>query len=245
MGGQLTGILEFWKFTQSTSDWRTRLERTGNYSPDDLRNADYVAGLSEDELKAEYSKSVSAKSRAQPAYWNDPDRNNPSQPVVGLTWFEARAYCAWLSAVTGRAYRLPTEAEWEAAARGLSSPLQGEGAGMRVYPWGDEWDPERANTLEGRVLKPSPVGVYAAAGGIGPFKAEDQAGNVWEWTGTLYRAYPYEIDEREDPEAEGERVVRGGSWLDFRWSARCANRGRFVPDNFYDNIGFRLVSPGS
>jgi formylglycine-generating enzyme required for sulfatase activity len=212
------------------------LERPGIYSPDQLRTLEYVAGLAEDELKAWLSESLGRKSRERPQWWSDPAYNNPSQPVVGVTWFEAVAYCAWLSAVTGRVYRPPSEAEWEAAARGPRG---------HVYAWGNAWDAARANTVEGRVLKPSPVGAYAAAGGGGPFGAEDQAGNVWEWTSSLYRPYPYRPDGREAAESEGERALRGGSWGLNRDNARCAYRSRFVPGDFTDNVGFRVVSPGS
>jgi formylglycine-generating enzyme required for sulfatase activity len=235
-GGPLAAWLEVWRFLQANADWKDQLERTGSYSPDDLKSYEYVAGLSEEELKAELAKSLAGKSRQRPQWWEDAERNNPSQPVVGVTWFEARAYCAWLSAATERLYRLPGEAEWEAAARG---------PGVRAYPWGNAWDPARANTIEGRVLKPSPVGAYAAAGGVGPFGAEDQAGNVWEWTGSLYRPYPYQPDDCEASEAEGERAVRGGSWDNNRGSARCAYRYRDGPVNFVGTLGFRVVSPGS
>lgn len=155
--------------------------------------------------------------------------------MVGVTWFEAQAYCAWLTAVTSRTFRLPTEAEWEAAARGV------EGS---TYPWGDSWDSSKANTIESRVLQPSPVGVYVAAGGKGAFEAEDQSGNVWEWTSSLYRDYPYDSALSEQPEEGGHRVLRGGSWLDGGRFARCAYRDRYVPGLFYYDVGFRLVSPG-
>lgn len=234
-GGPLTYWMKLWNLVRFTPDWKEQLERTGSYSPAELKAYEFIAGLDEEGLKAWLAQSFAGKSRQRPEYWLDSERNNPSQPVVGVTWFEARAYCAWLSAVTGQAYRLPTEVEWEAAARGGRA---------RAYPWGDEWDAGRANTIEGRVLKPSPVGAYAPAGGGGPCGAEDQAGNVWEWTGSLYRPYPYQGD-REEAEAEGERAVRGGSWDSDRGFARCAYRNRFVPDYFDDNVGFRLVSPGS
>src|SRR5690606_36557863 len=134
-----------------------QLEASGNYSPSQIENYEYVANLSEDELKEQLSKQLSQKSRSQPAYWKDRERNNPSQPVVGVTWFEARAYCAWLSEVTGKLYRLPTEVEWEAAARGLSGKSLTDDPTSRKYPWAGDWDKEKANSIEGRVLKPSPV----------------------------------------------------------------------------------------
>lgn len=234
-GGQMTTVLRVWQYLQSNTTWREDLERTGSYSPEQLDAYEQIAAMTEAQLRQLLSSGLSAKSREHPAFWDDRTRNNPSQPVVGLTWFEARAYCAWLSSVSGRAFRLPSEAEWEAGARGPEA---------RGYPWGPDWDGPRANTIEGRVQRPSPVGAYAAAGGRGPFEAEDQSGNVWEWTSSLYQfAYPYRADEREDLEAEGDRVVRGGSWFNGRQFARCASRDRYVPDDFNDSLGFRVVSP--
>ena len=243
-GGPMTWWIERWQWLKSTPDWRKRLENTGNFSPSDLETWDWIAGLSEEELRSEVVQSISGKSRQQPAFWQDERYNNPSQPVVGVTWFEACSYCAWLAEVTGRVYRLPGEAEWEAAARGLPlSPGRKKSLSARHYPWGDDWDPAKANTLEGRALRPSPVGVYAAAGGVGPFGAEDQSGNVWEWTASLYRPYPYQ-PENDDPHAEGERVLRGGGWNYARRNARCASRLQLVPGDFTDSVGFRAISPG-
>ncbi len=250
MGGQASGLRMVWDFIRSTKDWREQMTSWGSISPSEIEAYAVFETLADEAaFKAWVTKSVAGKSRERPQWWNDSDRNNPSQPVVGVTWFEANAYCAWLSAVTGHAYRLPTEAEWEAAVRGrLPSPSQGEGLGMgvgaRIYPWGNDWDSARANTIEGRVLKPSPVGAYTAAGNVGPFGGEDQAGNVWNWTSSLYRDYRYKPEDgREDPQAEGERVVRGGSWDDDRRNARCAFRSGYVPGDFNFVVGFRVLSP--
>lgn len=233
-GGQAKTFMVVWRYMQDHADWRARTQN-GNYSPQQIKALATIAALTEDELKARIASSVSSKSREQPANWDDNGVDNPSQPVVGITWFEAHAYCAWLMAITGRAYRLPSEAEWEAAVRGPEA---------RPYPWEGAWDANRANTVEGRVQRPTPVGAYVAAGGGGPFAAEDQTGNVWEWTSSLYGfAYPYRPDEREDPEAAGERSVRGGSWEFYRLFARCAYRNRNVPDYFNGDLGFRVVSP--
>jgi formylglycine-generating enzyme required for sulfatase activity len=176
---------------------------------------------------------------------NDERFNNPSQPVVLVTWFEAMAYCRWLTErwseaggniskllLSGATVRLPTEAEWEWVAR-----FSAENA----YPWGPNWDSSRANTYEGRVLRPSPVGVYPrGANGLG---VEDLAGNVWEWTSSLWQDYPTRPgDNRNDPDAAGPRVLRGGSWnFDFRGLVRGASRGSYHPDGWDLIQGFRLV----
>ncbi len=258
-GGQLNYYLNLWRFTQTNADWKAQLEGIGNFSPDQIQTVEAIAKMSEEDLRRALSKGLSAKSRERPEYWHDADRNNTSQPVVGLTWFEANAYCEWLSAIAGRAHRLPSEVEWEAAARGPSAslrvhssttaekntPRSAQGA-VRVYPWGNDWDVTKANTIEGRVLKPSPVGAYAAAGGVGSFGIEDQTGNVWDWTSSLYQPYPYDSkDGREEANAEGERVVRGGSWDNDGRYARCASRYRLAPAFFTDYIGFRVLSPVS
>jgi len=243
-GGQLKGWLDAWKTMQSWPDVRKTLEQIGNFSPEQVDMYVYIAGLTEEELKQQLDKQLSQKSRSQPVYWNDPQYNNPSQPVVGITWFEANAYCAWLSAVTGQPYRLPSEPEWEAAASAKINNPQSE-ISNRFYPWGTDFNPAKANTIEGRVLKPSPVGAYVAGGALGPFGAEDQAGNVYNWASGLFQPYPYLPETHENPESEEYRVIRGGSWRDDRRYDRCASRSRYVPGGFLFNVGFRLVSPGN
>jgi formylglycine-generating enzyme required for sulfatase activity len=244
-GGQSKTFLDNWRLLKDNPGWQERVKDV--WSPDQIKAWEEIAEMSEEQVKEMLAIEFSQKSRSQPAFWHDRERNNPSQPVVGITWFESRAYCAWLSEVTDKPYRLPTEVEWEAAARASTPLLKGEGWGgeVRVYPWGDDWDKEKANSIEGRVMKTSPVGAYSAAGALGPFGAEDQAGNVYDWTSSLYLPYPYKPEDSEAIEADGERTVRGGSWSDDRRLVRCAYRLRLVPDNFDYDIGFRLVSPGS
>jgi len=237
-GGQFKSWLDQWKMLQDmkeNGEIRKQLEDMGNFTPKQVDTYEYLAGLTEDELKDVLGKQLSIKSRSQPEYWQDRERNNPSQPVVGITWFEAKAYCVWLSVVTGKIYRLPTEVEWEAAARGADN--------ARKYPWGEDWDKEKANTIEGRVMKPSPVGSYTAAGAVGTFGAEDQAGNVYDWTSSLFLPYPYDAEKSERAEVNGERTVRGGTWSYGRRGARCVTRSGDVPADFSDRLGFRLVSP--
>jgi len=199
--------------------------------------------------------------RDRPMFWHDPRFNRPNQPVVGITWYEAVAYCNWL---TERLHceeiisqdlvvRLPTEAEWEKAARGglfldgdeerrKPNPLA-----RRTWTWGDEWDENKANTWEEQLKVTTPVGLYPA--GRSPYGVLDMIGNVWEWTNTRwgtdwlkpdYNA-PYRFDEREDPEGTFLRVMRGGSWDDGQNGARCAFRSRFGPDFWYGDVGFRVV----
>jgi len=150
--------------------------------------------------------------------------------VVGISWFEARAYCAWLSAQTGQAFRLPTEAEWEAAARGRTG---------RRYAYGDEFDASLCNAFETHVRRTTPVGVFP--GGATPEGLIDLTGNALDWTSSLFQPYPYAADGREDPAGDARRVVRGGAWNLNRSNARAAYRDDLAPDFRNDAIGFRLA----
>jgi len=156
----------------------------------------------------------------QPEYWDDTRFNNPSQPVVGVTWVEARAYCNWLTANAGgeRIYRLPTEAEFEAAARGKKG---------RLFPYGNKFDASRCNTFESHIRRTTPVGIFDNATPEGAF---DLSGNAYTWTLSIYDQdkfpYPYQSgDAREDILATGvRRVVRGGAWSVVHLAARAVFR---------------------
>ncbi len=164
-----------------------------------------------------------------------------NQPVVTVLWREALAFCAWLGEATSRAFRLPTEAEWEKAARGTDG---------RIYPWGDEPPDETLCNFDGNVGNTTPVGRYSPRGDS-PYGCADMAGNVWEWCSTKYRPYPFRLDDgREDPQADGglegpraydRRVVRGGSFIYDRRDVRCAVRYRSNPNHRDWHVGFRVV----
>jgi formylglycine-generating enzyme required for sulfatase activity len=151
---------------------------------------------------------------------------------VGVCWFEVRAYCAWLIAQTGETFRLPTEAEWEAAARGVQ---------CRRYAFGDDFYAARCNTFETHIRHTTPIGVFPS--GRTPEGLVDMTGNTWDWTSSLYTPYPYDVaDGREAPSSSGaRRVVRGGSW-DFNLVlARASFRNAFAPDLRHFNLGLRVV----
>jgi formylglycine-generating enzyme required for sulfatase activity len=166
-----------------------------------------------------------------PCYWDDPVFSAKTQPVIA-TWFEAQAYCRWLSKITNMHYRLPTEAEWESATGGSS----------QIHPWGNEADISRYNILPSYVLRTTPVGVYPM--GASRLGVHDLLGNIWEWTSSAKFPYPYRSDDgREIPFLpDSRRVVRGGSWAVSKSSARNSCRGNFPPDNMVRNyIGFRVA----
>ncbi len=172
--------------------------------------------------------------QTEPRYWNDDAFNNPAQPVVGICWYEVRAYCAWLSAQTGQFFRLPTEVEWEAAAHG--------GRNWR-YAYGDDFDPANCNTFDTHIRRTTPIGVFP--GGDTSEGLVDVTGNVYEWTSSLYEPYPYQFhDGREELEKAGSRIIRGGSWRFPRVAALAAFRGYYGPgDGDYRSV-VRLCGGG-
>jgi len=169
-------------------------------------------------------------------------------PVVNVSWDDALAYCKWfnethkteLMEAGGLTLRLPSEAEWEKAARGAYG---------NEWPWGNEFDPSKCNSAEGGERGTTPVGAYSTLGGDSPYGCADMVGNVYEWTSTLFAKYPYVSgDRREDLSSRNRRVVRGSSFSDTRLSGRprCAYRNYLNPDDHYYNIGFRVcASPPS
>ncbi|HEX9971439.1 MAG TPA: SUMF1/EgtB/PvdO family nonheme iron enzyme, partial [bacterium] len=165
-----------------------------------------------------YRKFVQAAKHREPDYWNNKKYNSDEQPVVGVRWDDAVAYCDWLTKTDKdkREFRLPAEAEWEWAA----------GKGKRKYPWGNEEpDHNRANYAS-KVGYPTPVGSYPS--GATPDGLMDMAGNVWEWCADWY-------DEKKD-----RRVLRGGSWVNSGLNLPCSDRYRDYPENRYYDVGFRV-----
>jgi formylglycine-generating enzyme required for sulfatase activity len=181
----------------------------------------------------------------EPRFWRDARYNNPMQPVIGISCFEARAYAAWLAAQSGRPFRLPTEAEWEAAARGPT---------RRHFAYGDEFDPLKGNTVETHVRAPTPVGVFPE--GDTPEGIADLTGNTYDLTSSLWGddplrtswPYPYRADdgrEAVDVPVTVSRVGRGGAWYLGRVHARASYRGRdrydLRPDEWLNFRGCRVA----
>ena len=208
------------------------------------------------------------------------DRQNslegwPNHPVVTVTWPDALAFCDWLTETLrkwqgtpntlaallrdkGWRVTLPSEAEWEKAARGGPPYIppasrggqEGGDVGGAIYPWGDEFDPGKANTDESGINTTSPIGCFAD--GASPYGVLDMSGNVWEWTRSLWGKgdnpdfkFPYDPKDlrREDLKAARDvlRAVRGGSWGHYQRNCRAAHRSWFDPADFYYSVGFRVA----
>jgi formylglycine-generating enzyme required for sulfatase activity len=167
--------------------------------------------------------------RQQPAFWKNETWNGDNYPVVGITWYEADAFARWAG------MRLPTEAEWEKAARGTDE---------RLWPWGSEWDASRTNSEESNLQKTMPVGTYPA--GTSPYGALDMAGNASEWCADWRVDDYYKVSPASNPAGPPsgtERVVRGGEFDAHRDWARCAARGWGAPYSYSIRVGFRVVAP--
>jgi sulfatase modifying factor 1 len=181
---------------------------------------------------AAYSRFVRATRNPPAPFCESAQFSHPEQPVVAVSWFDAVRYCEWLSLNTGLSYRLPTEAEWERAARG--------GVESRLYPWGDD-PPQSLPDYEKRWKRgPEAVAQYAP----NAFGLYDICENVHEWCSDWYQAGYYAVSpERNPPGPErGERrASRGGSWRHHVKATRCAARSSIPPEFHYADYGFRVA----
>jgi formylglycine-generating enzyme required for sulfatase activity len=201
----------------------------------------WLTGNTDDEYSPLYFKLTQRSDikRPTPYFWHDPFWNNPLSPVVGINWFEAEAYCRWLSTKNKGVFRLPSEGEWEYASCGSNG---------FEYPWGGGFKPSMANTAESWWVEEIPFNIRqwlyadsisrknASTTIVGQFPESntltgicDMAGNVWEWTDTWF------------DESRTNRVTRGGSWIGKSSYARCKYRGQNAPLNYANYLGFRVV----
>jgi formylglycine-generating enzyme required for sulfatase activity len=185
---------------------------------------------------ADYARFIGDAAFPPPPFWSDPAFNHPGQPVVGVSWHEAVRYCEWLSASTERKFRLPTEAEWERAARG-----DREGS---LFPWGDtppQSLPGYADRCAGHwKTGPEPVG-QAEPNAYGLFNMCD---NVHEWCSDWYAPAYYAVSLERNPrgpETGDRRASRGGSWRHHFKMSRCAARSSIPPEFKYADYGFRVA----
>jgi formylglycine-generating enzyme len=180
----------------------------------------------------DYTAFVQATGHPPPRYLDAPGFNDPDQPVVAVSWFDAVAYCEWLGGITETHVRLPTEAEWECAARG--------GLDGRLYPWGDDAPESQASYGDRWRTGPERVG-RQEPNGYGLF---DICENVHEWCSDWYEAGYYAVSTPRNPtgpERGTRRVSRGGSWRHRVKISRCAARSSIAPELQYTDYGFRVA----
>jgi formylglycine-generating enzyme required for sulfatase activity len=194
----------------------------------------------------QYAAFVADTGARPPDHWraNLPPSSQYDSPVVNVSWLDAKVFCSWLTELLDQPYRLPTEAEWEKAARGTHG---------LIYPWGNLWENGHANTLESE--HNTIVSVHLFSASSSPYGLLQMAGNVYEWTASLWSSgpehppymYPYSPhDGRENWDASPEvfRIIRGGSFNFSSDAARCAARSRHRPDRSRFDTGFRVVCAG-
>jgi formylglycine-generating enzyme required for sulfatase activity len=201
----------------------------------------------------QYALFVRDAGQRPPQHWraDAPPRGLENHPAVNVSWYDAMTYCRWLSEKIGRPVFLPSEAEWEKAARGDGEP--------RLFPWGDRWREFQCNSAELGLEDTTPIGVFAQ--GASPYGCLDMSGNIWEWTRSIYGrwdsqksshldifGYPYQSEDgREDLTRSDDfsRVLRGGAFHSGSRGVRCACRDGYDPGSFDGYIGFRVCLPHS
>jgi formylglycine-generating enzyme required for sulfatase activity len=184
----------------------------------------------------EYELFLRATESQPPPFWNDPNFNHPQQPVCGVSWFQTNQYCEWLASQTGHHYRLPTEAEWERAARGCRE--------QNDFPWGNEPPQSLPDYATRWQTGPEPVAGYAP----NDFGLYNMCDNVHEWCSDWYSPNYYAVSTEKNPRgsepSSGQaprKASRGGSWRHHVKVSRCSARSSIPPEFQYADYGFRVA----
>lgn len=188
----------------------------------------------------EYGAFINDAKYSPPEGWHDGEypAEKGDHPVIAVSWEDAQAYCKWLSQKTGKQYRLPSEAEWEKAARGTDG---------RIYPWGDDFDPKKANVSNAKIGGTTPVGQFSQAGGDSPYGCADMAGNVEEWCNDWVDTEEYKkrsnttVKDPSGPQTGMYKVLRGGSSFFSEYYARVSSRNYNLPQLRHNDFGFRVA----
>jgi formylglycine-generating enzyme required for sulfatase activity len=236
--GSAEGLRQVWRdnydiFRSWRDDHIPTLVEVGRISQENADEWTRIRKMGKDELERNLTSWFpEGKRYTEPRFLDDSAFNAFLQPVVGICWHEARAYGAWLSAQAGCEYRLPTEYEWEAAARGRE---------RRTYAYRGEFDATKGNTFETRLKRTTPVGVFPEGDSLEGLA--DMTGNTWDWTLSPYTDQHDASKSLDLENAEARRVLRGGSWFNAQLFARAACRNRLSPYDRANNFGFRVLRP--
>lgn len=185
---------------------------------------------------AQYSLFTQSMNYRTPEHWEEklPPKTHASHPVVNVCWHDALAYCDWLSQKTSKRVMLPSEAQWERAARGNLD--------KRIYPWGEKFDVTRCNTIEAGIGTTTPVGIFPE--GASTEGCLDMVGNVWEWTLDQWRDSLPDIDNDYQLDTINYLTIRGGSFAYTGFVARCASHLKMRPTEMAGDVGFRVIHCG-
>jgi formylglycine-generating enzyme required for sulfatase activity len=217
--------------------WMARYPVTNDQFVSFINETNYVTIAEENPLTPEVREFVKGFDWQHPLSLESVLKDKGNHPVVQVSWYDAHEYCGWLNEklrdkLGDLALRLPTEAEWEKAARGEYG---------NEWPWGNEFDPKKCNSSEDKRDGTTPVGAYSPQGDS-PYGVADMIGNVWEWCHSRYQPYPIKSDKAYEDESEFDaRVFRGGSFYNDQRLARCAYRKNDLPGYRNNNLGFRVV----
>ena len=228
MGSTEQEVIDAWH--QNDGGWKKE-DYISSYPQRKIVLADFYIDKKEIS-NGDYKMFVEATKRAVPSIWDDQTLNSPSQPVVGVDWNDADTYCRWLGK------KLPSEAEWEKAARGTDG---------RAWPWGNIWDPTKDNHGNGTGYGfdesdgwryTAPVGTEL---GVSPYGVLNMAGNVYEWTADDFNAYPENDKYIQEDFEKGFKTLRGGAYDDGISEQRTSTRCGFRKDYKDVDVGFRCV----
>ncbi|MCX6766603.1 MAG: formylglycine-generating enzyme family protein [Candidatus Moranbacteria bacterium] len=228
MGSTQQEILDTWR--QNDGGW-AKEDYVSSYPQRKITLADFYIDKKE-VSNGDYKMFVEATKRAAPSLWDDQTLNSQNLPVVGVDWNDADAYCHWLGK------KLPSEAEWEKAARGTDG---------RIWPWGNVWDPTKDNHGNGTGYGfdesdgwkyTAPVGTEL---GVSPYGVLNMAGNVYEWTADDFNAYPENDKYLQEDFEKGFKTLRGGAYDDGISEQRASTRCGFRKDYKDVDVGFRCV----
>lgn len=224
--GAWMALIPAGEFTMGTENWK---DQNGNKDESPSHQV-YLESYYIDQYEVtnrQYLTFCRQTKHTLPTSLRDDNYKDPEQPVVGITYDDAAAYAKWCEK------RLPTEAEWEKAARGTDG---------RIYPWGDEWDTNACNNKELKMRKTSKVGAFEKD--KSPYDVYDMAGNASEWVFDSYDPKYYEKSPKENPKSDkGDniRVIRGGNYYYQTRDCRTTNRQAFPQNQFRSEYGFRCV----